>query len=410
MNAGRQQLKAETRRWLILFVTILANTCMGAGYAFSVFKKNLIEVLQCTPPQVTLAYSLSFAFLPVGMLLGGMLSRRYSPQAAIAIGGSLFGLGVLLAGFAASVYHLYVTYGLMVSIGNGIVYAVAIAVAVRWFPDRKGLASGAVVAALGLGTLIIANVGQILVTRIGAQDTLKGLGASFLVIITLASRFIVEPPKGYAPAKLAGNKDSAKKTTNVDVTWKQMLAQPAFWVLFLMYICAASPGLMMISQAKDVAVDITKLNDVAAASMVGLLGGVASAVGRLGWAAVSDKMGRLNTLTAIMLISAVFMYFLGDLGQTAKGLWIAYLLVGLCYGGTLGTFPSVCADRFGTRNIEINYALLFVAFGAAALLGPWAAAQLKVISGSYSSGFMFSAALGGFGVALSLILRFGKSA
>lgn len=401
-------MNAEKKRWLILLVTILANTCMGAGYAFSVFKKHLVEVLHCTAPEVTLAYSLSFAFLPVGMLLGGIISRRYSPQIAIAMGGSLFSLGVLLAGFAASVYHLYLTYGLMVSIGNGIVYAVAIAVAVRWFPDKKGLASGAVVAALGLGTLIIANIGQVLVTNIGAQGALKGLGASFLVIFLLAARFIVEPPKGYAPANPTGTIATAKKQSVGDVAWKQMLLQPAFWVLFAMYICAASPGLMMISQAKDVAVDITKLNDVAAASMVGLLGGVASAIGRLGWAAISDKAGRLNTLTAILLISGVVMYFVGGLATNVKGLWVAYLLVGLCYGGTLGTFPSVCADRFGTRNIEINYALLFVAFSVAALLGPWTAAQMKVVSGNYSSGFMFSAALGGVGVALSFVLRFQR--
>ena len=139
-----------------------------------------------------------------------------------------------------------------------------------------------------------------------------------------------------------------------------------------------------------------------------LLGGVASAIGRLGWAAISDKAGRLNTLTAILLISGVVMYFVGGLATNVKGLWVAYLLVGLCYGGTLGTFPSVCADRFGTRNIEINYALLFVAFSVAALLGPWTAAQMKVVSGNYSSGFMFSAALGGVGVALSFVLRFQR--
>ena len=155
-------MATSRKRWLVFTAGILANTCMGAGYAFSVFKKDLIEVLHCTTQEATLAYSLSFAFLPLGMIVGGLISRRIGPRVAVAMGGTIFGLGVLLAGFVNSVYCLYITYGLMVSLGNGIIYATVIAVAVRWFPERKGFASGAVVAVLGGGTLGGAKNGQLL--------------------------------------------------------------------------------------------------------------------------------------------------------------------------------------------------------------------------------------------------------
>lgn len=395
----------DRKRWLVMAAGILANVCMGAGYAFSVFKADLISTLNCTPQQVTLAYSLSFAFLPVGMLIGGLISRRSSPRMAVVIGGVVFGMGVLSAGFVRSVGMLYLTYGFMVSVGNGIIYATIIAVAVRWFPDRKGMASGAVVAALGAGTLIIARVGQSLVTGIGVQDALKLLGLTFVAVVLIASRLIIDPPNGYAPAGWNPASTGNGTRGGNDVTWREMLTKPAFWVLFAVYVCGAAPGLLLISEAKEVAVNLTKLGEVAAASMVGVLGGVANATGRLGWGAVSDRIGRLNALTAMLVVSGLAMLAMPHIALTSHGLWIGYALIGLCYGGTLGTFPSVCADRFGSRNIEVNYALLFVAFGLAGILGPWFGAELKAVTGGYTGGFVFSAVLAGIGLLLSLTLR-----
>jgi OFA family oxalate/formate antiporter-like MFS transporter len=384
---------------------------MGAGYAFSVFKKELISMLKCTAPQATLAYSLSFAFLPIGMLLGGALSRKFGPRISVMAGGILFGMGVMLAGFAKNVCALYLTYGLMVSIGNGIVYATVIAVAVRWFPDRKGLASGSAVAALGVGAMIIAYVAQSLVTHVGVQGALRLMGMSFAIIMVLASLLLVEAPKGFALAFSAGSnrKKGGQPTTGPDVTWAQMLKQPAFWVLFVIYVCATAPGLMLISEAKEVVTNIAKLGDLAAASLVGLLGGIASAAGRLGWAAVSDKAGRLNVVTALLIISGAVMLVMPKAALSSQGLWFSYLLIGLCYGGALGTFPSLCADRFGSKNIEVNYALLFVAFSVASMTGPRFGALLKEASGGYTSGFMFAAALAGVGLVLSFALRLKKA-
>lgn len=398
-----------TKRWLILAAGVFANTCMGAGYAFSVFKKDLIAMLKCTAPQATLAYSLSFAFLPIGMLLGGALSRKFGPRISVMAGGILFGMGVMLAGFAKNVCALYLTYGLMVSIGNGIVYATVIAVAVRWFPDRKGFASGSAVAALGVGAMIISYVAQSLVTQVGVQGALKLMGMSFAVIMVLAASLLAEPPKDFALAFSSGATKKSRQPAGPDVTWAQMLNQPVFWVLFVIYVCCTAPGLMMISQAKEVAEVLGKLDAVLAVSLVGLLGGIASAAGRLGWAAVSDKIGRLNVVTALVIITGAVMLVMPKAALSGQGLWLSYLLIGLCYGGALGTFPSLCADRFGSKNIEINYALLFVSFSVASLLGPRMAALLKEASGGYTSGFMFAAALAGIGLVLSFTLRLKKA-
>jgi len=397
-------LSLSARRWLVVSAGILANICMGAGYAFSVFKAGLIEALHCTPQQLMMAYSLSFAFLPVGMLVGGVLSRRFTPRVAVVVGGILFGLGVTTAGLVHSVYLLWLSYGAMVSVGNGIAYAVIIAVAVRWFPDKKGLASGMVVAALGVGTVVIAIVGQKLASELGAQGALRCLGAAFLVISLIASRFIQDPPKDYVPAGWTPP-TAQDKAESGDVAWGRMLAMPVFWMLFLAYVCGATPGLMVIGEAKDVAVDVTKLGALMAASMVGMLG-AANSAGRLVWGAISDRMGRLNVLCAIMLLNMTVLALMGHLTRSQPGLILSFVVVGLCFGGILGTFPSLCADRFGSRNMEVNYALLFVAFGSSGMLAKYSP-QLKAAVG-YDGGFLVCAGIAGLGLLLALGMRLAR--
>lgn len=391
------------RRWIVIIAGIFANACMGQGYAFSVFKPHLMDALRCTPKQITAAYSLSFLFLPIGMLLARVLSRRFSPRVAVMLGGLLFGLGVSGAGLAKTLIWLYVTYGLMVSVGNGVVYATVIAAAVRWFPDRKGLASGIVVAALGAGGLIIASLGQALISRTDVQHTLTGLGLAYAAIAMIASLFIVDPPKGYAPDRMPETQRTAQGAN--DMGWTGMLATPVFWLLFVVYVCGASPGLMLIGQAKEVAKSLAQLSDRSASLMAGILGGAASACGRLMWGAVSDRIGRLNSLAAMSAITMGAMLLLPSLAATGQGLLVGFVLVGLCYGGNLGTFPSLCADRFGSRNLEVNYALLFVAFGLAGTVGPWCGEQAKVVTGGYTGGFTFSAALAGVGLLLVIGLK-----
>ncbi len=384
---------------------VLADACMGAGYAFSVFKAGLIEALHCTPQQALMGYRLSFLFLPVGMLLGGVISRRLSPRVAVVIGGVMFGVGVMGAGLVQSVHMLWVTYGVLVSVGNGIVYATVIAVSVRWFPDRKGMASGTVVAALGVGTLVIALVGQRLVGALGAQEALRYLGAAFLAASLIASRFIADPPKDYSPAGWTAPAGQSGSKGN-DATWREMLATPVFWVMFATYICGAAPGLLVIGEAKDVAVDLTKLGAMLAATMVGMMG-AANSAGRLLWGAVSDRMGRLNVLCAIMILNAIVMSLLGVLMRTEAGLVAGFVVTGLCYGGCLGTFPSLCADRFGSRNMEVNYALLFCAFGLAAMVTWFAPAPVAGNASlqAYQSGFDLCAGLAVAGVVLSIGMR-----
>ena len=203
----------------MLAAGILANACCGAGYAFSVFKKPLIGILQCSDAQVTLAFSLTTVFLPLGMLASGAIAHRRGPRVAVAAGGLLFGLGVFLSGFSSSLGWLYATFGAMASMGQGASYGTCIAVAVRWFPERKGMASGLVVSALGIGTLVIAPLAQSLISRIGVLGTLNALGLGIVVVILSASRFIVNPPKDIAASVECSEKQA--EPGGAEVGWRR---------------------------------------------------------------------------------------------------------------------------------------------------------------------------------------------
>jgi len=400
-------LALDKRRWLVIGAGILANACCGAGYAFSVIKGPLMTVLGRTDPEVSLAYSLSVVFLPAGMLLAGAISARRGPRFAIALGGIVFGAGMLLAGFSRSLVWLYATYGAMVSVGQGLSYGTVIATAVRWFPDRRGLASGLVVSALGVGTLVVAPLYQAMIgndpTRV--MYALKALGIGFVITVGTASRFVTDPPKDYAPTPGAEQAEPTGACGPEEETeWRQALARPFFWTLFALYALGTFSGHMVLTQASGIAQKITLLTATAASFVVGLLG-VANAAGRLFWGGISDRIGRLTALASMSAITAAVMLILPELALHRGGLIAGFALILLCYGGCLGTFPSLCADAFGSKNLAVNYALLFVAFGVAGVCGPRVGALLLERTGSYSAGCAVAAAAAGVGLLVSLGLR-----
>jgi MFS transporter, OFA family, oxalate/formate antiporter len=146
-----RRVEHSKKRWLVLAAGVMANLCQGAAYTFSIFKGSLKAHLGCNETDVALAFSLSIAFLPVGVLLSGKIADKRSPRLVIFLGGLLFGSGMFLAGFSNSLTWLYLTYGVMLGVGNGAAYGAVISTAVRWFPDRRGMASGIVESALGVG-------------------------------------------------------------------------------------------------------------------------------------------------------------------------------------------------------------------------------------------------------------------
>lgn len=404
----------STRRWIILFAGILANMCQGAAYASSVFAKPLLthlNILTSTQtPDMTkwaMVFSFNLACLPLGMLISGKLADVKSSRIVIFGGGIIFGLGMFLAGYANSLAWLLVTFGIMMGIGSGAAYGAIVSTAVRWFPDMRGLASGLAVAALGAGTLVIAPIAHGLLGHAPEGEIpilwiFKILGIAFIVIIVSASFLLKAPPEGYAPEGWTPKKTSGAAPAAVSMNWIEMLKKPEFWLLFIMYACGAFSGLMIISQASPIAQKMARLTPADAVLIVMFIG-LANALGRVMWGFISDKIGRLNALLTMFAVTAIAMFLLPEMSKEKTSLLIDVMIIGTCFGGYLGTFPSVCADYFGTKHLTVNYALLFSAFSVAAIIGPRVAGEIAVKTGTYIDAFIIAAIVSIVGTACTVV-------
>ena len=416
-------MKLESKRWLILATGILANMCMGAAYASSVFAKPILLFLGLTKlgaagtpvPDMSLwanAFSINLACLPIGMLLSGKIADIKSPRIVVIGGGILFGLGMFLCGFTSSITWLYIFFGAVMGIGSGAAYGAVVSTSVRWFPDMRGLASGLAVGALGFGTLVIAPVAQYLMSNVPAGGVpvlwaFRVLGVAFLIIISLGAIIIANPPAGYKPDGWVPKASSKTAASTQDYTWRELFGKVEFWLLYLMYIGGAFSGLMIISQASPIAQTMAKLTPAVAVGIVASMG-LANALGRVFWGFISDWIGRLGALLLMFITTSAVMFMLPTLALAHQTLLIAVLAVSACYGGYLGIFPSVCADYFGSKNLTVNYAVLFSAFSIAAVAGPKVGAKIFLKTGSYAQAFVIAGVVSSVGVVLTVVSMMTK--
>lgn len=398
----------QLNRWLILISSVLINLCIGAAYAWSVFQKPLIQQFGWSTSEASLAFTLSLGLVPLAMIVAGKLQDQIGPKRVILAGGIIFSLGLIGAGFTNSITHLYLTYGLLGGIGIGTIYACTVANTVKFFPDKRGLASGLVAAGFGSGAMIIAPLATMLIQSVGVLTSFMYLGIAFLILISLFSQFVQTAPAGYKPT--GWNPPAAASTTasgSVDKNWREMLSEPIFYVLWVMYTVGCISGLMIIGHAAPIAMEVIKVDAVAASTAVVFLA-LANTAGRIFWGSVSDKIGRYPALIAMFVVAAVMMFTLQTISTYTSFVAVVATL-GLCFGGFMGIFPSITADMFGAKNLGMNYGIIFTAYGAAAVIGPRLASYFKEINqGDYSQAFLIAAALSILGVILTFYAQYSK--
>ncbi|MDR3183552.1 MAG: MFS transporter [Planctomycetaceae bacterium] len=395
------------KRWLILLLGMLANIAQGMAYAGSVISApmlahaNIAEGLYKS--HWAGIFTLSIVFLPLGMVTAGKLAERFSPRVPIILGAVLYGSGMLAAAYATNYTMLCFSFGFMLSIGSGLAYGPIVASAVRWFPDKKGLASGLVVGALGFGPVLIAPLCAALLQH-GWHITslLIACGVFCLIAIGLAA-FITSPPDGYAERfnKLPQNTPQGGKPqqNNTDLVWYEMILTGNFWILFILFFFGTAPGLMIISAASGIFQSIGHFDAQKAATLVAVLA-AANAFGRFLWGTVSDYIGRVNALLLMFILSAAATFLL-PMSANPLMLVAVIFVIGTTYGGYLGLFPSFCAEMFGLKNMALNYAVLFIAFAAAALAGP----RLYASFDEPLTAFYIAAALALAGCILTAVFR-----
>ena len=373
------------------------NLALGILYAWSIFSKQLTEPVArggfgWTRTQATMPYTLAIACFAIMMVPAGRLQDKLGPRLVASAGAVLTGIGLVVASFAtpSSSLPALLGFGLLAGTGFGLGYAAATPAAVKWFPpQKKGLITGLVVAGFGLAPVYIAPLSKHLLATSGVSFSFRLLGIAFLVVTLVLAQFIVNPPRAlHVPA--AGS-PAAKAATGADVSWRDMIRTPDFWSLWLQYACGATAGLMIIGHlAKIVAAQSG--NAIQGGFLFVALLAVFNASGRIVAGVASDRVGRTVTLVSVFLLQASNMVFFSGF-STFTGFVVGSAVVGFSYGACLSLFPATAADRWGTKNLGLNYGILFTAWGVGGVFGPVLAGRIADATGSYELAYQIAAGL-----------------
>jgi MFS transporter, OFA family, oxalate/formate antiporter len=193
-------LPSESGRWLYVVLGLVMNVCLGAVYAYSIFLGPVKQAFNSSASLSILPFMVFLAFFAILMFFGGRLMEKLGPRNIAIVGGIIVGLGWLLSSFATNIWMLILTYGVIAGSGVGLVYGCPIAVGAKWFPDKKGLAVGLIVAGFGGSALITGKIANALIPSVGLSNTFMYFGIAFGIIL-----FILSLPLKF-PAAGAGNR------------------------------------------------------------------------------------------------------------------------------------------------------------------------------------------------------------
>jgi OFA family oxalate/formate antiporter-like MFS transporter len=375
-------------RWFPIAGGISLNLALGSLYAWSVFVLPLEKEFGWTRAQTSWVYTIAIVCFAATFIVAGKLQDAKGPRICAFLGALLVGGGFALSSLTTSVTFLYITFGVIVGVGNGFGYAAPTPVASKWFPDKRGLAIGLMVGGYGAGSAIIGPLATRLIAEYGWRTTFQILGLAFFVMGLIGTALLRNPP---AVATAVTAAAAGRGPARTDVRTRDMVRTSTFVALWIAFCLGTTAGQMMISQLVPFMRSVGLSAEAAAFAIT--IAAFGNAGGRILSGALSDSLGRVTTLRVMVLGSLVVMTVLG-LGVSHVLVLYALVAAGYwCYGTQLSVFASTTADFYGTRYLGMNYGALFTAWGIAGIVGPFLAARTFQATGSYSFAFYGAAGL-----------------
>ena len=396
-------------RWLIALSAIAIHLSIGGVYAYSVYKLPLVETMGWSATEVTIAFTIMMALGGTSAAFFGKFVEKNGPRKSALVAAVLFGLGQAGSGLAVqmdSIPLYWLTYGVLSGIGMGVGYISPVSTLMKWFPDRRGLATGMAVLGFGAGALITAPVAASLMESVGISTTYYILGTGYFILMFLGASYIAPPKAGWMPGGMKKVIEEGKKEVKKDL--RQLSAKEAvktrhFWMLWSMKLINTSAGVMMISVASPMAQEVVGLSVGGAAALVGIMG-IFNGGGRIGWAAASDYLGRSNVFIIFFVIQLVAFFTL-PIVTSAILFQLFILLVVSCYGGGFSNLPAFAGDLFGTKEIGAIHGFLLTTWSLGGVCGPMLVNAIKGSTGSYTPVFYTFFGLIAVAFIISIFLR-----
>jgi MFS transporter, OFA family, oxalate/formate antiporter len=382
LSAPRSLDGIAHNRWLQLVYGLICMMAVSSPqYVWTLFTKPMQAQFGTTLSTLQVTFSILIVLQTFLSPFQGFVVDRFGPRILISIGSVLTGLSWVLASQAQSVLGIYLTYGLLGGIGTGIIYIGVIGLMVRWFPDRRGFATGMVAAGYGMGAILTTFPVNASLAASGWQHTLLVFGIVFGIVGLVAAQGLRMPPREWMA------QHEATKSSVADVSSRKMLGTPVFWLMFLMMTMMATSGLMVISQmgsfARDFGVTSATVWGLAALPLALTIDRFTNGFTRpfFGW--VSDRIGRENTMLLAFGLEGIAM----TLWLVTRGNPVLFVLLSgvvfFGWGEIFSLFPSTLTDTFGTKHATMNYGFLYIAQGVGSVLGGPLAALLHEGTGSW---------------------------
>ena len=392
--------KTQTKSKFVFTAAFIIIFCCSASAAFSVFAETLQEATGGTAAQVALTLTIYQFFMALFGIISGRVIDKTSPKKLMFIGGIVFGLGWFLGAFANSIPFLYLSIGFLAGAGNGLLYNPALLTTLKWFPKNSGTVSGFLLGAASLGPLVLAKVGAILCDRLG-QNGFIPIGIAYLVLVCIAANFMQSPTEEEIP--------SAKSAEKVGLTSKEMLKTTNFWLMILLFSIACTSGIMLIGSLSTIAQVQLSMSALTAANFV-VLNTLSNFCGRLITGRTVDKLGPINTLIAVLIITII-----GLLGLRISTNVVLFscsvILLGASFGGVLVIFPTLTNRTFGFKYSGTNYGIMFFGYAIGSYIGPQIAARAADESagtGMYHTAYMIAIGVAIVGILIALLLSYRK--
>jgi MFS family permease len=381
MATARSNLSAlsttEVNRWLIPVGAVGVHICIGSVYAWSTFNRPIQALFPTSPwwfspPYIT--FTTALVLLGLSAAFGGPWVERRGPRVAATAAALFFGIGLLIGGAGLALQQSFLVFagmGVIGGIGCGLGYIAPVSTLVKWFPDRRGMATGMAIMGFGGGAFLAGYLNVYLMDRMGVARTIMVLGAVYLAIMLVGAAILQRPPEGWKPAGWTPPTAQKKMVTLHSVSRNEAISTVQFYLLWGILFINVTAGIGILAQASPMMQDLFQKTPKEAAAVVSVIS-LFNAGGRFFWASSSDYIGRRNTYTLFFVVQ--FILFLLIPGFAAQGSWIIFeaslFVVFTMYGGGFATIPAFLADLFGPDNVGAIHGAVLTAWSAAAVVGP----------------------------------------